>query len=94
MKVRKKLMSLVLAGIMAVMSCGSLASSAKPLPDPNGDGVLNMSDCVLIMQYLVGYIEPTDLSKLDADKNGVISQMDAFRIQLYETGLKEESGLV
>ncbi len=94
MKVRKKLMSLVLAGIMAVMSCGSLASSAKELPDPNGDGVLNMSDAVLIMQYLVGYLEPTDLSKLDADRNGVISQMDAFRIQLYEAHLYEESGLV
>ncbi len=94
MKVRKKLMSLVLAGIMAVMSCGSLASSAKELPDPNGDGKLNISDAVMIMQYLAGCFEPTDLSKFDADGNGVISQMDAYRIQLYETGYKEECGLL
>ena len=94
MKVRKKLTSLILAGIMAVMSCGSLASSAKPLPDPDGDGELTISDCVLILNYLAGNREPSDLSKLDADGNGVISQMDAYRIQLYVAHLYEESGLV
>lgn len=93
MKVKKKLTTLVLAGIMAVMSCGTLASSATERPDPNGDGKLNISDCVLIMQYLAGYCEPSNLDNLDVDGNGVISQMDAYRIQLYEAGFKEESGL-
>ncbi|MDE6677430.1 MAG: trypsin-like peptidase domain-containing protein, partial [Ruminococcus sp.] len=95
MKVKKKLTSLILAGIMAVMSCGSLATSAeeeKKLPDPNGDGTLNISDSVLIMQYLSGAYAPTDIKELDVDRNGVVSYMDAKRIELYTARL--ESGLV
>ncbi|MDE6502254.1 MAG: trypsin-like peptidase domain-containing protein [Ruminococcus sp.] len=95
MKVKKKLTSLILAGIMAVMSCGSLATSAeeeKKLPDPNGDGTLNISDSVLIMQYLCGAYAPTDIKELDVDRNGVVSYMDAKRIELYTARL--ESGLV
>ncbi len=96
MKVKKKLTSLILAGIMTVMSCGSFGTSAaveKKLPDPNGDGTLNISDSVLIMQYLCGAYAPTDIKELDVDRNGVVSYMDAKRIELYTAGLKE-SGVV
>ncbi len=85
MKVNKKLMSFLLSGVMAVMTCGALSASAA-VPDPNGDGVINISDAVYIMQYLKGVFEPTDLSRLDIDQNGVISRMDAYYAQLYELG--------
>lgn len=85
MKVNKKLMSFLLSGVMAVMTCGALSASAAA-PDPDGDGRIGINDAVLIMQYLAGRFEPTDLSKLDVNENGVISPMDAYYAQLYEAG--------
>lgn len=80
MKLKRKLASFVVAGIMAVMSCSSLASSAYNY-DANGDGDVNMADAVYIMQYLCGNFEPASLGKCDVDGNGVISPMDAYIIQ-------------
>ena len=80
MKLKRKLASFVVAGIMAVMSCCSLTSSAYNY-DANGDGDVNMSDAVYILQYLCGNFEPADLNKCDVDGNGVISPMDAYIIQ-------------
>lgn len=84
MKVNKKLMSFLLSGVMAVMTCSAVPAFAAP--DPDGDGRIGINDAVLIMQYLAGRFEPTDLSKLDIDQNGVISRMDAYYAQLYEAG--------
>ena len=84
MKVNKKLMSFLLSGVMAVMTCS--AGPASAAPDPDGDGKIGINDALMIMQYLVGKFEPTDLSKLDVNKNGVISPMDAYYAQLHEAG--------
>jgi hypothetical protein len=55
--------------------------------DPNGDGYVNMSDSVYILQYLAGEFEPTDLNALDFDENGIISYIDALKVQYYDAGL-------
>ncbi len=38
------------------------------------------------MQYLAGVFEPTDLSALDVDENGIVSLMDAKSVQFYIAG--------
>lgn len=91
MKLKRKLASFVVAGIMAVMSCSYLTSSATYNMDANGDGVVNISDAVYILQYLSGVFEPTHPEFCDVDGNGVISPMDAYIIQLHEIGLLEVS---
>lgn len=91
MKIKRKAVAL-LAGIMAAVSCGSITSSAVSA-DPNGDGELSISDVVFIQQYLLGCFEPSDLSALDVDNNGIIGQMDVKRIQLYLVGYREKSGI-
>ena len=91
MKIKRKVAAL-LAGIMAVVSCGPMTSSAVNA-DPNGDGKLSIADTVFIQQYLLGCFEPSNLTALDVDNNGVISQMDAYQIQLYLAGYREESGI-
>ena len=88
MKLKRKLASFVVAGIMAVMSCSSLAYAATLKYDANGDGKENIADAVYIMQYLCGAFEPTDLNRCDIDGNGVISSMDAYIIQLREIGIE------
>ena len=91
MKLKKRLASFVVAGIMAVMSCVSLASSAISLKDmdANGDGEVGLADAVYILQYLGGAFEPLNLERCDVDGNGVISPMDAHIIQLHGIGLLE-----
>lgn len=84
MKANKKLLSFILSGIMTVTTCS--AFSAYAVPDPDGDGKIGINDAVLIMQYLAGRFEPTDLSRLDINENGVVSAMDAYYAQLYEAG--------
>lgn len=82
MKFKRKIMSFVVAGIMAVMSCSALTSSAVTYNyDANGDGNVDISDAVYIMQYLCGNFEPVDLDSCDVDGNGVISPMDVYIIQ-------------
>lgn len=87
MKKGKKIMSVILAGITAAVSYCSVTASAVPDKDPNQDGYFTIADYVCIIQYLGGYFEPSDLSQLDIDDNGVVSQMDAYYIDLYEGGL-------
>lgn len=91
MKVNKKAVSFILAGIMAVMSCGSMPSSAytRDDMDVNGDKVVSIADVVLIMQYLKGTHEPADLSRYDVNGNGIVGEIDAYIIQLYDIGLVE-----
>lgn len=86
MKFKRKLMSFVVSGIIAVMSCCSLTSYATYNTDVNNDGATNTVDIVLIMQYLCGHHEPTDLNSYDVDGNGVISAMDSYIIQLRVLG--------
>lgn len=87
MKVSKKITAFILSGIISAMSLCSITASAAPNKDPNGDGRFTIADYTCIIQYLGGYYEPSDLSQLDIDDNGVISRMDAYYVVLYEGGL-------
>ncbi|MDE6835234.1 MAG: dockerin type I repeat-containing protein [Ruminococcus sp.] len=93
MKLKRKLASFVVAGIMAVMSCGSLVSSAA-IPyknmDANDDGNVAIGDAVYILQYLSGCFEPTNPERCDVDKNGIISPIDAYIIQYHFLGIEVE----
>ena len=86
MRLRKKVLSFLLSGAMAATAFSAMPASAATTPDPNGDGVINISDAVYIIQYLGGLFEPYDSNRLDVDGNGVISRMDATYIVLYEIG--------
>lgn len=80
----KKLISAIAAISLAVSSAVSLTSSASGTPrDPNGDGAVNMADAVFINQHLIGREHPSNLTPLDFDKNGIISQMDSYKLQLW-----------
>ena len=88
MKLKKRLASFVVAGIMASVSCVSLASSAYNY-DANGDGEVGLADAVYILQYLSGVFEPSHPEYCDVDGNGIVSYMDAYRIQCHCIGLLE-----
>lgn len=91
MKRLKKLIAGALAAAVSAVCMMPLASGAvgSGYPDPNGDGSLDLADATYIIQYLAGRFEPEDLSELDVDRNGVISQMDVYCVQLKEAGLWE-----
>lgn len=89
----KKLIAGALAVAVSAVCMMPLASSAAGPKtfnfnkDPNGDGSFDFADATYIILYLAGRIEPTDLSALDVDGNGVISRMDVYCVQLHEAGL-------
>lgn len=86
MKLKKKFTATVLACLTAATACVSLSANAD-YPDPNGDGVIDVSDTVYIQCYLSGMFDVDNLIPLDFDGNGIVSQMDARKIQLYNVNL-------
>ena len=93
MKLKKRLASFAVAGIMAVISCVSLASSAVPQHlkyDANGDGEVSLADAVYVSQYLGGAFDPKNLDFCDVDRNGIVSPIDVQKIQRYCIGLLED----
>lgn len=90
MKIKRKLTSFVLAGIMAVMSCSAVSASAEYNMDVNGDKSVTIADAVLIMQYLGGSFEPADLTKYDVNENGVVTDVDALVITDYIANSQRE----
>ncbi|MDE6426234.1 MAG: trypsin-like peptidase domain-containing protein [Ruminococcus sp.] len=94
MKLKRKLASFVVAGFIAVVSCGSLASSASSQHlkyDANGDGEVGLADAVYVRQYLSGCFDPKNLDFCDVDRNGIVSLMDAEKIEYHCIGLLEEN---
>ena len=96
MKLKKRLASFAVAGIMAVMSCVSLASSAAThlKYDADGNGEVGLADAVYVQQYLGGAFEPENLDRCDVDRNGVVSAMDVNKIQRYCLGMIYDNYLV
>ncbi|MCM1529576.1 MAG: trypsin-like peptidase domain-containing protein [Alistipes sp.] len=80
------LASLLVASATAVAMISS-AAATNPNKDPNGDGVLDVSDATYIYQTLGGRYNPSDLTQLDLDDNGVVSDVDALRAQYYDAGV-------
>lgn len=87
MKIRKKLSAISLS--IAMTAVALQPTTAFALSDSNGDGVRNTADAVYISLYLEGKSEPVNLSALDFDGNGVISQMDYKSVMLYVLGIWE-----
>ena len=83
MKLKRRLVSFVVAGLMAVVPCVSLASSAAThlKYDANGDNVENLADAIYILQYLSGVFEPTHPEYCDINGNGIVSIVDADMIE-------------
>ncbi|MCM1528575.1 MAG: trypsin-like peptidase domain-containing protein [Alistipes sp.] len=90
----KKLISCLASLLTASAAAVAMISSAavtKPNKDPNGDGVLDMADATYIYQTLAGKYDPSDLTQLDIDDNGVVSDPDAIRVQYYDAGVEPQS---
>lgn len=87
MKIKKKLSVISLA--IAITAVALQPTTAFALTDPNGDGDRSVSDAVYIAQYLNGTCEPVNISALDFDGNGVISEMDYRSVMLYVVGAWE-----
>lgn len=79
---KRKFVSIALACVLALIPCVSTTTSAAHT-DPNGDGVINITDAVHIMSYLGGGFEPSNPADLDFDCNGIISYMDYMKVQMY-----------
>lgn len=77
-------MSFTISGIVSIPL---IANALITYNDPSGDGNIAMNDNVLITQYLNGTADVTNLERLDFDNNKIISNADAFEIQLYKLGL-------
>lgn len=53
--------------------------------DPNGDGYILLNDAMFVRMFLNGSLLPSNLTPLDFDQNGIISQIDVNKIQAYLT---------
>lgn len=85
---KTKLCMMIVTLLSLIICAIPIASNAVNMPrDPNGDGVINISDRVCILQYLKGKLFDVDKRALDFDQNGIISQMDAYKVMIYDSGL-------
>jgi len=84
---KNKIISIISTSIISVSCLVSTSLSAKALPrDPNGDGIISIADYVTIAEYLIGNDLPTNLTPYDFDQNGIISEMDAEKVLIYDAG--------
>ena len=86
----KAKISFIVFSILFVLTCtvSITANASYPRPrDPNGDGHITIADRVYIINYLKGKVFDADKKALDFDQDGVISEMDAYKVQLYDSGL-------
>ncbi|MCM1006500.1 MAG: trypsin-like peptidase domain-containing protein [Ruminococcus flavefaciens] len=93
MKVKSRMIAFLSTAMVAAASVMSFSGSAAQnvvYNDPSGDGKIDMSDAVAVMQYLSGAITPENVDKLDFDNNGVVTPMDAYKIQAYKLELLEK----
>lgn len=93
MNVKSKIITVLSAAMVAAASVMSFSGSAAQnvtYNDPNGDGKIDMSDAVLIMQYLSGAITPENVDKLDFDNNGVVTPMDSYKVQMYKLQMLDQ----
>lgn len=87
MKVKSRMITFLSTAMVAAASVMSFSGSAAQnvvYNDPTGDGKIDMSDAVVIMQYLSGAITPENVDKLDFDNNGVVTPMDSYKVQMYK----------
>ena len=94
MKMVKKLISSSLALITywGCINCGYDAVSkvnASPMYtytyecDINNDGVTNMADSVLLIQYLLGVYDVVNPDMADFDNDGLVTEVDKYKLQRF-----------
>jgi trypsin len=76
----------VLAAITVISFSGSAAQNIV-YNDLSGDGVVDLADSVAINQYLAGALNPINVDRMDFDNNGVVTLMDAHKVQMYRLNL-------
>ena len=86
----KKLISLSLSSLTAVCLFSALNTNASYTYecDVNNDGYTNLSDAVLIRQYLVGCVNLANPDVADFNNDGFISEEDATGIQYLGINVK------
>lgn len=62
--------ALVLALMFVVALCAAPASATLEYGDVNRDGTIDVNDAVMVMRYVLGLRELSDLERLLADVNG------------------------
>lgn len=75
----------VVSAVVMIGACSAVNVSAT-VPagyDINGDGVVNISDAVAINMALTGEWNPSDLSDIDVNQNGVVDDLDRMSIMAY-----------
>lgn len=72
----KRIISLAISLILAVSV--SFAAHARLVGDVDGNGAVNSSDALLILQYSVGQKEPTVKTIADVNGDGAINSADAL----------------
>ena len=95
MKISKKRISALLAAA-ALSVCTAMSASgvsADQVRDANGDGEIRLNDTILTYQYLAGRFNPTNIKSFDFDGNGIISKMDADKVQNYTLWLLNDDNL-
>ncbi|MDE6775934.1 MAG: hypothetical protein K2J37_06560 [Ruminococcus sp.] len=94
MKLFKKIMASIAAGIVVISSVVPVFSSAKYKKDylnmgkdPNDDGDITVADSTFILQCIRGKFEVTNYDRLDMDDNGVVSEADSWIVLLCDAGV-------
>lgn len=91
MKIHKKITAFTTSLVLAFLAALPLSANADGNyinlnKNPNGIGGLTIADAVCILQYLAGAFEPSILDQLDINDSGIISQVDAQLIIMYDAG--------
>lgn len=87
----KKVLTAGLAGIITAVSATCSVSALTPPSsyDVTGDGTVNISDVVAINLFLSGSHTSTNVSRFDANQNGIVDELDSKSVMAYcmETGI-------
>jgi hypothetical protein len=70
----------VVAVLLVAAVAGPRISEAQPLCDPNGDGVIGVTDGVQVLRAAVGLPSDCTLATCDADGDGVITVVDGVNV--------------
>ncbi len=86
----KKIVALILVAVM-VMSLSIVAFAAK-LGDVNGNGKVQASDALMVLQSVAGTrtLTAAEKKRADADKNGTVTANDARKILQTVAGILSE----
>ncbi len=88
---KKRILSVLLV-IVLLISCAPFAFAALR-GDVNGDGTVNSSDALLVLQYAVGQIDSINEERADVNYDGMINSSDALIILKISVGMSVLTGL-